>query len=707
MRKKDIPILVVLFALLFLWPYIVKQVFPPPPQDENASIGPRTTEATNATITAAVEPAPASNAPPVLSQPIPVAAAPAVPGEAPAHAGTQHSTVSISNEFLTLTMSSWGGGISGVELHKFRRTSDKNSGTLAMDFSGAPALSCEGIPGLSTNFDFEIAETGNTLTATRKTADGLLFKRTIETDGDYSFKVTDEFVNMTDKPIAIGKHGLSVGPMRNGEGETTMTGLMYLGIDSQATHGGEATRHWGMGGGLHGAPSLVQNFLPEHLRSGCSWFKPPLQKWLDPQISTDWNGETEWIAAKNKFFVQILSTSDDASGSSFTMRASREVAPPALRVLSQSGRKQFALSRDEMRIGRAPDSDITPDDPSVPSNCCTIVREGWSRVLVANNTESPVKVNGSSVSRKTLNPGDVIRIGNTDMAFIGGEHPDRRDTWAKSPMLSEVSAALNYDGRELKPGQSLVRTTDYYVGPKKYEILKGIGKDSVMEFGFWTPVCKILMVVLNALHWAIPNYGVAIILLTILIRLIFWPVMKKSTDTMKKMQELQPKLKALKDQCGNDQQKFVKKQQELFKEHKVSPLGGCLPMLIQLPVLYALFIVLRSTVEMRFSGFLWISDLSEPEGLLAGLIPFWPYQLNLLPIIMTATTIWQQKLTPTSGDMQQQKMLMIMMPIMFLFMFYNMASALVLYWTTSQVLAIADLMIRQKRDKAKAALARA
>jgi len=139
---------------------------------------------------------------------------------------------------------------------------------------------------------------------------------------------------------------------------------------------------------------------------------------------------------------------------------------------------------------------------------------------------------------------------------------------------------------------------------------------------------------------------------------------------------------------------------QLYRENGVNPVAGCIPMVIQMPVFIALFTVLRSAVELRFQSFLWITDLCEPEGLLAGVIPFPASGLNILPIVMTGTMVLQQKLTPAAGDPQQQKMMQFM-PLMMLFIFYNMASALVLYWSVSQALSILQLYTQQRKDKAK------
>ncbi|MBL7017170.1 MAG: membrane protein insertase YidC, partial [Kiritimatiellales bacterium] len=157
-----------------------------------------------------------------------------------------------------------------------------------------------------------------------------------------------------------------------------------------------------------------------------------------------------------------------------------------------------------------------------------------------------------------------------------------------------------------------------------------------------------------------------------------------------------------KEKYKDNPQRMQQETMALYKENKVNPMGGCLPMFVQIPVFIALFAVLRSAIELRFSKFLWINDLSEPENLFAGMVPV-VGSLNILPILMAATMMWQQKLTTGSAaatpeQQQQQKMMAVMMPVMMLFFFYSMPSGLVLYWTTSQVLMIAQLLIKKKKE---------
>jgi len=172
---------------------------------------------------------------------------------------------------------------------------------------------------------------------------------------------------------------------------------------------------------------------------------------------------------------------------------------------------------------------------------------------------------------------------------------------------------------------------------------------------------------------------------------------------MKKMQKLQPVIKALQEKFKDKPQKMHQEVMALYKEHKVNPMSGCLPILVQIPVFFALYTVLRSAVELRYAEFLWIKDLCEPENLMVGTIGF---PINILPILMTITSVFQTKLTPQTGDPQQQKMMM-WMPVIFLFMLYNMASALVLYWTINQVLSIVQLGFNKWRSEKEAAAAKA
>ena len=289
----------------------------------------------------------------------------------------------------------------------------------------------------------------------------------------------------------------------------------------------------------------------------------------------------------------------------------------------------------------------------------------------------------------------VTALASTTAANTGFSATVERDVSAANYRPKSVSAKVRID-----PGEASSVTSVFYVGPKKQALLWDLGMKDVMEFGMWRWICYPVVWALNLFHGWLPNYGIAIILLTILVRVLFWPLTHKSTVGMKKMQEIQPLMKEIQAKYKDNPQRLQQETWALYKEKKVNPMSSCLPMLIQIPVFIALFNVLRSAVELRYAQFLWIADLSEPEALFASWFPFGG--LNILPILMAATMALQSALTPSTGDKNQQKMMMVFMPIMMLVMFYSFPSALSLYWTLSQVFSIVQMwLIRRKTAEKK------
>lgn len=279
-----------------------------------------------------------------------------------------------------------------------------------------------------------------------------------------------------------------------------------------------------------------------------------------------------------------------------------------------------------------------------------------------------------------------------------------RSETSSALLVQRALAKVLLPARQLEGGASVENAYSIYIGPKKYSALGRFAEKSaeIMEFGFSKWLCVILLPLLNFFNAVFRNYGVAIIALTVLVRLLFWPLTKKSNESMKKMGSIQPKIKELQEKFKDDPQKLQQETMKFYRENNINPMASCLPMLIQIPVFIALFVVLRSAVELRFAPFLWIADLSEPENLLAGAIPGVP-AINILPFLMAGTMFLQSKLTPSMGDPKQQKMMMVMMPLMMFFMFYSMPSALLLYWSVSQILAIGQL-VRQRYERKRDAV---
>jgi YidC/Oxa1 family membrane protein insertase len=227
-----------------------------------------------------------------------------------------------------------------------------------------------------------------------------------------------------------------------------------------------------------------------------------------------------------------------------------------------------------------------------------------------------------------------------------------------------------------------------YAGPKEYNKLQelNVGLEHIIDFGFFSFLARPLFWVLKFFHSFIKNYGWSIVLLTIMVRVPFIPIINMGQKSMKRMQELQPKLNEIKERYRKDPQRIQKEMMELYKKYKVNPLSGCFPMLLQIPVFFALYKVLMIAIELRGAPFmLWIKDLSMKD----------PYYV--LPIIMGITMVIQQKMTPASPDPRQNKIMMLM-PVFFTFLFLNFASGLVLYWLVSNVLSIIQQFYANKKS---------
>ncbi|MBW1712222.1 MAG: membrane protein insertase YidC [Deltaproteobacteria bacterium] len=246
----------------------------------------------------------------------------------------------------------------------------------------------------------------------------------------------------------------------------------------------------------------------------------------------------------------------------------------------------------------------------------------------------------------------------------------------------------------LAPGEKQEFDFEAFFGPKRIEVLKKAGHDlaASINMGWFDVIAKPFLYFLNYVEGVVKNFGVAIIVLTIGVKIIFWPLTQKSYKSMRAMQKLQPQMAKLKERYKDDKQKFNQEMMALYRAHKVNPMGGCLPMIIQIPVFIALYRLLDYAIELRHAPFmLWIDDLSAPDRLFE--FPFsvplmeQPYGIPVLTLLMGASMFLQQKMTPTPGDPTQAKV-MLLMPIVFTFVFINFPSGLVLYWLTNNVLSI-------------------
>lgn len=328
--------------------------------------------------------------------------------------------------------------------------------------------------------------------------------------------------------------------------------------------------------------------------------------------------------------------------------------------------------------------------------------EGPSALLNNSLEEVPLK----KIEDKGVFEGTLKWISVQDRYFMSSLIP-------KTPVESKMSLFLKDKGfleaqyinpqKEIRPGSQEQVEFNLFFGPKSLTLLKSLGHDLnlAINFGWFDFLAKPFLYFMNFLYGFIPNYGVAIILLTVVTKIVFWPLGAKSYKSMNEMKKIQPLLAEIKEKYGNDKKRMNEEVMGLYKTYKINPMGGCLPMVAQIPVFFALYRMLYATVELRHAPFLfWITDLSAPDRLFhfTFSIPFMepPYGIPVLTIIMGATMFIQQKMTPAVGDPTQAKMMMLL-PVVFTVMFVNFSAGLVLYWLINNVLSILQQYIISRK----------
>jgi len=305
-------------------------------------------------------------------------------------------------------------------------------------------------------------------------------------------------------------------------------------------------------------------------------------------------------------------------------------------------------------------------------------------------------VPGCGTQKTTVEPFETVERGDIKWFSFGGEYftallippPSKEITVSvkgseKEPLRADVMTP----SISIPPQGKVNATYQIYLGPKDEDRLKslGVGAEKLTDFGFFTIVAKPLLWFIRVTHKVTGNYGIDIIIISILIKIIFLPLTQISMKSMKEMQKVQPEMSRLKEQYKNDKARLQQEIMLLYKRRKINPMSGCLPMLIQIPVFIALYNALQNGIEMRHAPFfLWIVDLSAKDP------------IYITPIIMGATMFIQQKMTPSAADPAQAKMFLLM-PVMFTFLFLNFPSGLVLYWLVNNVLSIAHQYYLNKK----------
>jgi len=290
--------------------------------------------------------------------------------------------------------------------------------------------------------------------------------------------------------------------------------------------------------------------------------------------------------------------------------------------------------------------------------------------------------------------------------FMSGLIPDQIEEASMHLALKSdkfVAARYRQPENAIQPGTQYTYKYQLFMGPKRIQELRNVGNDlhKVVDFGWFDIIAKPCLWLMNLFYSVIPNYGVAIIILTILVKVLLWPLGQKSYKSMSEMKKIQPLMKEIREKYKDDKQRMNKEVMGLYRTYKINPLGGCLPMVVQLPVFFALYRMLYEAIELRHAPFfLWIDDLAAPDRLFRFdfSIPFMepPYGIPVLTVVMGASMLLQQKMSPPMGDATQAKMMMFM-PIIFTVIFINFSSGLVLYWLVNNVLSIAQQYYTQQK----------
>ena len=320
--------------------------------------------------------------------------------------------------------------------------------------------------------------------------------------------------------------------------------------------------------------------------------------------------------------------------------------------------------------------------------------------------DSLIETKVDKIADNPTQSGNIKWLALQDRYFMSSLMPENADAASLKLDLTPsnvVQAKLVQAEMVIRPGTEYGYKFDIFFGPKSLRVLNSIGHqlNRALDFGWWTFLSKPCLWLMNAIYDFIPNYGIAIIILTLLIKIVLWPLGAKSYKSMSEMKKLAPLIKEIKEKYKDDKKKMNEETMALYRTYKINPLGGCLPMVVQIPVFFALYRMLYQAIELRHAPFFgWITDLSAPDRLFefGFKIPFMdpPYGIPVLTIIMGASMILQQKMTPTPGDPTQAKMMMLM-PVIFTVIFINFSSGLVLYWLVSNIFSIAQQYYTQKK----------
>lgn len=441
----------------------------------------------------------------------------------------------------------------------------------------------------------------------------------------------------------------------------------------------------------------IKSFTLKKFRATNEAASPPLElivpgEEADLPMGVELRGSQVWNDARKVY---------SASSDSLTVQGSEEkTLELTAQIAGEALVKRLTFRGDSYAIGLSVE---TPAASALPKELTAPAADGqpaavallWSKSVHAATKQAfegaAALVNGKlvlnsidKIEGQQVLSGTIAWAGFEDHYFLSAAAPER----ANALILKAHGSTIESKVLTPRDGTAPVQVGyTLFLGPKELKDLEAAGHDleRAMNLGWFGPISLLLLRILNLSHRVTGNYGLDIIFLTCLVKIAFWPLTQKSFTSMREMQKLQPEMQKLREKYKDDAKQMNTEIMELYKRHKVNPLGGCLPMVLQIPVFFGLYQLLANTIQLRHAPFfLWIHDLAAPERL-----DVLGYGVPVLTLLLGASMFLQQRMSPQTGDPTQQRVMMFM-PLVFTFMFIGFPAGLTLYWLTNNVLTIAQ-----------------
>jgi YidC/Oxa1 family membrane protein insertase len=445
----------------------------------------------------------------------------------------------------------------------------------------------------------------------------------------------------------------------------------------------------------------LQSLTLKRYRTSIQPDSPPLELVIpgpdaEYPMGVELRGKRSWSDSKT---IYQSSASDvrltGAESATVELRASIGDAP-LIKRLSFRGDSYPIELEVEVPAGAALPAELTSPGTEGQSSGIALT---WTKGLVPHTTGARVFEGAAALIDGKLVQNDLKTLASAP------KNIDGTITWAgyeDQYFLSAVAPAALATELELRPRDAAIETKivtlrsatgpgplsyTLFVGPKELPLLDAAdhGFARAVNLGWFGAISLLLLRVLTISHHVTHNYGIDIIFLTVLVKIVFWPLTQRSFKSMREMQKLQPQMTKIREKFKDDSKKMNEEIMELYRRHKVNPLGGCLPMLLQIPVFFGLYQALANAIELRHAPFVfWVHDLSAPERLMV-----MGYGIPVLTILLGASMFLQQRMTPPAGDPTQQKIMMFM-PLIFTYMFIGFPAGLTIYWLTNNLLTMAQ-----------------